>query len=157
MGTKGSASAHVDAPPDVVFAFVTELDRLPQWNDRVEAVLERPDTLDEGAEWVVAMRIMGRRFTSRSHVIELDRPARRFAYRSKPEDDNPSFTIWTWSVDPERDPPGHGSLVTLRWELRPATLLRKRVIAPLRARQIERTEAPASLAALARAVRSPSG
>lgn len=149
MATRKRATVHVPAPPDLVFATITDLPGLPSWNTRMTGVVELPADLREGAEWVVAFHIAGSRFTSRSHVIELDRPARRFVYRSKREDGNPSFTIWSWKVDPEVG--GAGSEVTLEWELRPATLFRKKVVAPLRGRQIERSDVPASLAALARA------
>lgn len=143
----GQASARVAAPPDRVFEVITDIEHVPSWNGRIEEVVEVPDELRDGAEWVVAMNVLGRRFNSRSHVIELDRAGRRFVYRSKREDDNPSFTIWTWEVEPD----GEWSRVTLGWEFRPATIFRKRVISPLRHRMIERDEAPASLIALAKA------
>jgi uncharacterized protein YndB with AHSA1/START domain len=145
----GQASAYVDAPPDDVFAIITDLVRLPAWNRRVARVVEMPETLAEDAEWVVQMDLMKKRFHSRSHVIELDAQERRFAYRSKREDDNPSFTVWTWEVVPEGP---RGSRVTLSWELRPVTFVRKHLVSRVRDRQIRTTEAPASLAALAAAV-----
>jgi hypothetical protein len=152
MGTKGSVSARLDAPPDVVFACVTDIARLARLDRRLEAIAELPDHVDEGAEWVVFMRLTARRVRSRSHVIELDRAARRFVLRSKQDDDRPAFTIWTWSVASE----GDASRVTLAWDLRAATLLRKRVVGPIRSWWIECREAPATLAALARAVAAPS-
>jgi hypothetical protein len=87
----------------------------------------------------------------RAHVIELDRSERRFVYRSKLEDDNPSFSIWTWAVEPAG---ANGtSHVTLGWELRPVTFVRKRLISPIRNHQIGCREAPATLAALRKACR----
>jgi uncharacterized protein YndB with AHSA1/START domain len=142
----GRASAHVDAPPDRVFDVITDLGRLPAWNRRMLDVVTVPHELREGSEWVVRLQVFGRRFTSRSHVIELDRAARRFVHRSKPEDDNPSFTVWTWRVEPA----GGGSTVTVEWDMRPVTLVRRWVMAPVRDRHMRRGEAAASLAALAR-------
>lgn len=145
MATRGRSSIHVDAPPEAVFAVVTDLPGLPSWNSRMTGVVEVPPELREGAEWVVGFAIAGVRFTCRSHVLELDRASHRFVYRSKREVSDPSFTIWSWKVEPEAD----GSRVILDWEMRSATLFRKKVVAPLRGRQIERSDVPASLAALA--------
>lgn len=127
----GQATGRIAAPPDRVFA-------------AIGAVVHAPVELHDGTEWVVED---GRR-PVRAHAIDVDAAERRLVYRSKPECSNPSFTIWTWEVDP--DGLG-GSLVTLAWELRPATLFDKRVGAKLRLRAIERDEAPASLVALAEA------
>ncbi len=141
----GRTTAQIAAPPDLVFDVITDPRRLPDWNRRMLGVVEAPPVLGEGSEWVVRLQVLGKRFNSRSHVIELDRAARRFVHRSKPDDDNPSFTIWTWRVDAD----GTGSVVTLEWEMRPVTLARKYVMAPIRAWHMRRGEAAASLAALA--------
>ena len=146
MKRTGEASTSVDALADEVFAVLTDVAALPSWAARRGRVVELPDALAEGAEWVVEMEVVGRRFRSRSHVIELDPQERRFAYRSKREDDNPSFSVWTWDVLPEGD---DRARVTLAWELRPVTFLRKRPISWVRDRHIRFTEAPASLAGLA--------
>src|SRR5438874_10119183 len=71
----GQATAILDAPPDRVFAALLSTGA--------------PGGSAEGAEWTVTRQVMGRRFTSRGHVIELDHTERRFAYRSKLEGDNP--------------------------------------------------------------------
>ena len=36
----GSVSADVDAPADDVFALLTDISRLPEWNARIRRVLE---------------------------------------------------------------------------------------------------------------------
>jgi uncharacterized protein YndB with AHSA1/START domain len=146
MEKHGSARGYVDAPADLVFATITDLARLPAWNRRMTGVVELPAELAVGAEWVVGFRIGGRRFNSRSVVEELDRRRRRFVHRSKPDDDNPSCTVWTWEVEPE----GPGSRVTVRWDLQPLTRGRRLLAAPFRGWQIPRHDIPASLAALAR-------
>ncbi len=147
MDRKGTASVHVSAPADVVFATVTDLGRLPTWNRRIVRVVDMPPELVAGADWVVEIRIMGTRFNSRSTVLELDPRTRRFVHRSKPDDDNPSSTVWTWEVEPDRE----GSRLTVTWDLQPLTPARRLLAAPMRARQIPRDDVPASLAALASA------
>lgn len=144
MEKRGSASRHVGAPPELVFAMVTDLDRLPEWNRRIKRVVEVPPKLRAGAEWVVEMKLMGKTFNSRSVVLEVDERSRRFAHRSKPDDGNPSCSVWTWEVEPE----GDGSRITVGWDLQPLTASRRILAAPMRARQIPRSDVPASLAAL---------
>lgn len=144
MDRKGSASRHVAAPADVVFGMVTDLDRLPTWNRRIQRVVEVPPRLVAGAEWVVEIKLMGRTFNSRSTVLEIDGRAHRFVHRSKPDDDNPSCSVWAWEVAPAID----GSRIIVSWELLPQTAARRLLAAPLRARQIPRDDLPASLAAL---------
>jgi len=147
MEKKGSASRQISAPADVVFATVTDVRALPAWNGRMTGVLEAPEELAPGSEWVVGFRMLGRSFNSRSVVVELDRSARRFVHRSKPDDDNPTCTVWTWEVSPE----GDGARVTVTWDLRPLTPFRRLVAAPVRGWQLPRHDVPASLAALASA------
>jgi hypothetical protein len=144
MERKGSASRHVAAPADVVFGMVTDLSRLPEWNQRIRRVVELPPKLVAGAEWVVEIKLVGKRFNSRSTVMEIDERARRFVHRSKPDDDNPSSTVWTWEVEHD----GDGSQIIVGWDLQPLTLGRRLLAAPMRALQIPRDDVPASLAAL---------
>jgi uncharacterized protein YndB with AHSA1/START domain len=139
-----SASRYVGAPPDVVFGLVTDLDRLPEWNDLITGLAQRPARLKPGAEWVVTISMKGVRWRSRSVVLEHDPVRRRFSHRSKRDDRNPSHSFWTWQVDPE----GEGSRLTLSWDFRYETPLRRLFVRRLRSAQIVR-EAPASLAALA--------
>ena len=147
MARNGNATRHVDAPAEVVFARLTDVRGLPDWNRRITRVVEAPPKLEAGAQWVVEIRLPGATFHSRSVVLELDEESRRFVHRSKRDDDNPSDSVWTWQVDAEEQ----GSRVSVAWELRPATLLRRLVAAPIRALQIPRQDAPESLAALAAA------
>lgn len=95
---------------------------------------------------MVGLTLGGVRFRSRSTVLELDRERRRFSYRSTPDGRmyNGSYAVWTWEVESN----GHGSMVTLRWELNPRR--ETRLIAPFRNWQMRRKDAPASLAALER-------
>ncbi|MGH9033974.1 MAG: SRPBCC family protein [Acidimicrobiia bacterium] len=151
MPKRGSAETTVAAPPDDVFALITAIDRLPEWNAIMTGVVERPAELAPGAEWVVGFHALGRSWNSRSRVDEVDRARRVFQYRSRTDDDNPSYTVWRWQVDPD----GDGSRITLGWDLEPKTFWRRVLIAHVRNRQL-RSEVPASLDALARHVGSPS-
>ena len=51
----GRASVRIDAAPQAVFDVITDVDRLPEWNGAIEAVVERPPALAEGAEWTIKM------------------------------------------------------------------------------------------------------
>ena len=115
---------------------------------------ERPDdALYLEAEWVVEFRALGQKWRSRSTVEELDAAHRRFVYRSRTDDGNPSYGRWTWevAVDPA------GSRVTVTSELHPVTFWRRVHLGRIRARQLARTELPASLAALASATGGTAG
>jgi uncharacterized protein YndB with AHSA1/START domain len=146
MATRtGETSATIAAPPDVVFAAISDIDRLPEWNAVMQSVVERPAVLEPGAQWVVAFRALGQGWHSRATLDELDRVERRFAFHSGTDDGNPSNAAWVWKVD--EDPAG--SRVTVRWELRPVTFWRRVLFVKVRARQLQRIEVPASLLALA--------
>ncbi len=69
------ASTVVPAPPDVVFAALTDIARLPDWNAVMTNVVDQPALLAVGSEWIVAFHALGRTWRSRSTVEELDGPA----------------------------------------------------------------------------------
>jgi len=139
------ASTVVPAPPDVVFAALTDIARLPDWNAVMTHVVDQPAVLAVGSEWVVAFHALGQTWRSRSTVEELDGAGRRFAYRSSTDDGNPSHAQWAWTVT--GDPAG--SRVTVTWTLHPVTFWRRVLLVRVRSRQLARTELPASLASLA--------
>ena len=146
MGLHGSLSEVVAGPADSLFAVVSDVDRLPEWNELIQGVVERPAALTPGAEWVVELRLMGRRWHSRSRVLDYDAAARRFEYRTQTDDGNPSWAIWTWTVD---DDPG-GARVTVSWDLCPQTFWRRVLLVRVRHRQL-RHEVAASIGAAQRA------
>jgi hypothetical protein len=41
LGIHGEASSRVDATPEAVLGVITDIDRLPEWNDAIENVVER--------------------------------------------------------------------------------------------------------------------
>ena len=155
MSATAEVSRVVPAAPDAVFATLTDLAGLPAWNAAMTSVVDQPTKLEVGAEWVVEFHVLGRSWRSRSRVEELDVARRRFAYRSATDDGNASWADWVWEVT---DDPG-GSRVTVAWELHPLTFWRRVLLARVRARQLARTEVPASITALAavaeRAVTEP--
>lgn len=144
MTVTAHAEATVPAPPDAVFAALTDVAGLPEWNARMTKVVDVPDALEVGSEWVVEFRVFGRTWRSRSTLETLDRGGRRFAHLSRTDDTNPSYAQWEWIVTED---PG-GSRVQVTWTLNPATFWRRTLLVRMRARQLARTELPASLAAL---------
>ena len=150
MTGPGSAAAVIPTAADAVFATLTDISRLPEWNAAMTAVIEQPERLEAGAEWMVEFHALGQTWRSRSVVEELDPAGRRFVYRSGTDDGNPSYARWTWVVtDDDR-----GARVTVMWQLRPVTFWRRILLVRIRAQQLARSEVPASLAALARVVAS---
>lgn len=145
---QSSCTAAVDGQADSVFAALTDLEHLHDWNDVIIGVVERPAALDPGAQWVVEMRALGQRWRSRSTVIAHDPAARRFSYRSQTDDGNPSFAEWAWAVSPLT---ATTSQVTVTWHLHPATFWRRVLLARIRGRQLRRREVPASIRRLAAA------
>jgi len=139
------ATRFVAAPPDAVFALITAPERLPEWNGAIVRVIDSPDELRSGAEWVVEVAALGQSWASRSTVVDIDPAARRFAYRSQTDDGNPSYADWSWQL---ADAPG-GCDVTVSLALHPATFWRRVLLAKIRAWQLRRRELPASLDALA--------
>jgi uncharacterized protein YndB with AHSA1/START domain len=141
----GTVSATVAADPDAVFGAITHIERLAEWNARMTRVVDVPERLEPGAQWVVEFRVFGRTWRSRSRVQSLDAAARTFAYRSQTDDGNPSFADWWWAVEPANG----GSWVTVSCQLHPRTFWRRTLFGRIRARQLLRSEMGASLAALA--------
>ncbi len=144
MTGHASASLIVDMSADDVFDTITDIAHLPHWNDAITTLIEQPDQLDVGAQWVVEMHALGQSWHSRSTVEVSDPAGRCFAYRSVTDDGNPSYALWTWVVADHPD----GALVTVACELHPRTFWRRVLLVRIRARQLSRTELPRSLAAL---------
>jgi uncharacterized protein YndB with AHSA1/START domain len=144
----GRASVRIDARPQAVFDVITDVGRLPEWNGAIEAVVERPPALAEGAEWTIKMhppRLPS--WQSISRVEELDRRRCRFAYQTRNADGNPSYVKWAWEVVGV----GNGAEVTVTWDCYLKTFDRRVLGGPLRKRQLAR-EVPKSLTAMASAV-----
>ena len=144
MTARISAARIVNASPDDVFTAVTDISRLPEWNSAITAVIEQPDHLEAGAQWMVEMHALRQIWNSRSVVETLDPIGRCFAYRSVTDDGNPSYTLWTWVVADHPD----GALVTVAGELHPRTFCRRVLLVRIRSRQLAQTELINSLTGL---------
>jgi uncharacterized protein YndB with AHSA1/START domain len=128
MGVRESASGYVDAAPDLVFGFLTDVSRLPEWNRAISDVVDVPAQLAPGAVWRVRLHALGQSWVSRSEVSEIDRAKRHFLYRSQSDDGNPSYADWAWSVEPD----GAGSMVFVTVDLNPVTFWRRHLLIKVR-------------------------
>ena len=140
----GAATGTVPAPPAAVFDAITDIDRLPEWTKTIQRVVERPDALAEGTEWVVAVKPPGMpEWLSRATTVEHDPVGHRFRYRTCTGDGNPSWAIWEWQAEAA----GSGSTVTVSWELHPKTFARRVFFSRVRNRALRR-EVQVSIEAL---------
>jgi uncharacterized protein YndB with AHSA1/START domain len=139
------AGTVIDADADAVFGLLTTPARLPEWNGAIARVVDAPEHLTNGAQWLVEFKAMGQSWRSRSTVLEVDSAGHNFVYRSQTDDGNPSYADWSWHV---ADAPG-GCEVTVSYALHPATFWRRVLLVKIRARQLRRRELPSSLQALA--------
>jgi uncharacterized protein YndB with AHSA1/START domain len=150
----GHASARIDAPPQAVFDLITDVDRLPEWNTAIEAVVQRPSTLAEGVEWTVKMHPPHvPSWGSISRVETLDRPNLRFAYESRNANGNPSYTKWAWAVVVA----GDSAEISVSWDVYLKTLDRRVLAGPLRRRMLEREVSNSLIALTAASVPTGSG
>jgi uncharacterized protein YndB with AHSA1/START domain len=141
----GTATTFVDATPESVFDFITDVNHLPDWNAAIERVVEGPGSLTYGSEWVVVMHPSGLpRWNSRSHLEAINRDALRFAYRSKSDDGIASYVQWTWQIVAADG----GAQVTVMWDGHPTTFWRRVLFAPFVRRPQLSKEVPASLDAI---------
>jgi uncharacterized protein YndB with AHSA1/START domain len=62
---RGCASARIDAAPEAIFDLITDIDRLPDWNTAIEALVRRPPVLVRGVEWEVTMHPPRKRHLAR--------------------------------------------------------------------------------------------
>jgi hypothetical protein len=149
----GRASARIDAAPTAVFDLITDIDRLPEWNAAIEAVVDKPPALSPGAEWTVTVNPRGiPPWNSISRVVEIDRQGGRFTHETRNADGNPSYVKWAWEVAGADT----GSELTVTWDCYLKTPDRRFLGGPVRKRQLNH-EVPLSLAAIDQAVRTHAG
>lgn len=72
-------SVEIDRPPDVVWAFVSDLRRWPEWRTTIRSI-EPPDELAAGAAFAGTTRLLGRTWTWGLELTAID-PPRHLAYR----------------------------------------------------------------------------
>jgi uncharacterized protein YndB with AHSA1/START domain len=144
---RGTATAFIDATPESVFDFITDINLLPEWNAAIESVVRAPGSLAYGSEWVVVMKPSGLpRWNSRSHLEAINRDALRFAYRSYSDDGNAGYVQWTWQIVAVDG----GAQLTVMWDGHPTTFWQRVLLAPLLRRPQLSKEVPASLDAIHR-------
>jgi uncharacterized protein YndB with AHSA1/START domain len=135
----GTATAFVDATPESVFDFITNIDRLPDWNASIETVVVAPESLSYGSQWVVVMHSSGLPHGRyRSQVEAINRDALRFAYRSTTDDGNSDYVYWSWQIVAVDG----GTQVTVMWDGHSTSFWRR---APFFRRPQLSKEVPASL------------
>jgi len=79
----GHAGTVIEREPRALFAAITDIERLPEWNAAIEKVIECPERLVDGASWTVGMHpTRGMRWKSVSTLQELDPGCLRFSYRT---------------------------------------------------------------------------
>jgi uncharacterized protein YndB with AHSA1/START domain len=140
----GSEQVVLDASPAAVFALITNVDRLPEWNEHIHHVIAPAGgPLGPGSEWVVQMRVMHTRWPSRAVASVVDRDNLRFEHTSRSDDGNPSYVLWTWQVRSA----GRRTELTVTWVGRPRTFWRRALLARVRAPQL-RDEVRSTLAGL---------
>jgi hypothetical protein len=144
---RDSVTTRVDASPAAVFARLTDVARLPEWNDAITEVVEQPARLTVGAVWKVRLHALGQSWVSKSTLVELEEAYGRFRHRSRTDDGNPSYADWEWTVQPD----GTGAQVAVTVDLHPCTFWRKYLLVNVR-RPALRREMRASLRKLATSV-----
>ncbi len=109
--TTGSASVRVDASPDVVYAYLTDLELLPGLSP--ENV--RCEFLDGATELAIGVRFRGHN-KARDYEWHADcevtvlEPGRAFAYEVPPSFEH--ATTWSYAIESD----GAGSVVTERFD-----------------------------------------
>ena len=107
-------SVYVGRPPEVVYAFVRDLERAPEWQESLESV-----DVEAGTE---VRRFGGRRAEATFFVLEDD-PPRRLAIRS---DGGPAEARAEFDLEPDGD--GTRVVFTLEVRLRGAARLAAGVV-----------------------------
>lgn len=131
---RGAVTERLRASPDEVFDLISNVQRLPEWNEHIHHVVEAPaGPTSAGDEWVVEIRALASRWNSRSRIEMIDREARRLGLVSQTDDGNPSRARWVWEVTPAAG----GAEVVVRWEISPKTFWRKVLLSKIRHRQLK--------------------
>jgi uncharacterized membrane protein len=71
----------VERPPEEVFAFLTDLSSLPQWQSGAVEVRKLETSVDVGTKYVEVLKFLGKRFEATIEVTEYE-PGRRFSIKT---------------------------------------------------------------------------
>ena len=131
---EGNVTERLSVPAGELFDLISNVHRLPEWNEHIHHVVEAPDgETHPGDEWVVEIRAMASHRNSRSRIENVDREAGRFALMSQTDDGNPSYAKWEWLVTPANGQ----SDVRVSWQIYPKTFWRKFLLSRIRHRQLK--------------------
>lgn len=98
---EGSASRVVAASPDLVYAAISDVRRIPEWS----AECYRCEWLDSGSDAICGRRFRGRsrsglmRWAKTCEVTSAD-PPRTFGFRTLASWRSPSSTEWRYDLEP---------------------------------------------------------
>lgn len=145
----GDITEHVAANPDALFDLITDLDRLPEWNDHTHHLV--------AARRAGTELRMGRRDASPGLSLEQPSSPRTprsagapLRLRQHDRRREPVARLWSWHVTPHTN----GSTVAVAWQLEPKTFWRKALLASVRHHQLK-WEVRASIHALAALAATP--
>jgi uncharacterized protein YndB with AHSA1/START domain len=71
----------IDRPVEEVFAYMTDLARMPEWNSMIDEVVPSETPMRAGSTARVKMRLIGRHIEATYELVELE-PNRRFVGRT---------------------------------------------------------------------------
>jgi uncharacterized protein YndB with AHSA1/START domain len=108
----GGATLDIDAPPQVVWSLVSDLERMSEWSPEVYAIdwLDGATRAAKGATFVGKNRIGVIRWSMRVRIIEFE-PSRRLAFATQEYDVDQ--TRWSFTIEPISS----GSRVTERFNV----------------------------------------
>ncbi len=83
---------HIDAPPEEVFRYVTDIKRHPEWCSNPMEMTVHDEPVRVGSTFTSVVKAFGSE-TGQGKVIEMDAP-RRFVY----ECDTSTSGLWRWTM-----------------------------------------------------------
>ena len=89
-------SVHIDAPPEEVFRYVTDIKRHPEWCSNPMEMTVHEEPVRVGTTFTSVVDAFGKE-TGNGKVVELDPPS-RFVYEC---DTSSSGVWWTMTLTPE--------------------------------------------------------
>jgi uncharacterized protein YndB with AHSA1/START domain len=97
-------SIHIDAPPEEVFRYVTDIKRHPEWASNPMQMRVDDEPVQVGTNFHSEVAVFGKE-TCDGRVIELEAP-HRFAYMC----DTSTSGLWRWTMT--LTPEGNGTKLT---------------------------------------------
>ena len=102
MAFKRTLAIHIDAPPEVVYDYVTDLTRHPEWADQKMEITVDSQPVAVGTTFTSTVRFV-KAIPARGRVLEMQRP-QTFVYECT---DSSGTHRWTMRIQPD----GTGSLL----------------------------------------------